>query len=140
MTRLHLAIGTVWLLAVATTAGQQPAAPPMAETVFKNIQVLKGIPVDEFMDTMGMFSAALGYDCASCHSPEIHSDRAAFAITTPAMQRARMMVLMVNGINRQNFGGEPRVSCFTCHRGEAQPATAPGAPTAAPHHHSGERG
>jgi len=30
----------------------------MAEDVFKNIQVLKGIPVNQFMDTMGFFSAA----------------------------------------------------------------------------------
>ena len=32
----------------------------MAEQVFKNVQVLKGIPVNEFMGTMGVFSAALG--------------------------------------------------------------------------------
>src|SRR2546426_725200 len=33
--------------------------PQTAEDVFKNVQVLKGIPVDEFMSTMGIFSAAL---------------------------------------------------------------------------------
>src|SRR4051812_17248140 len=40
---------------------QAPAGskPLMSEQVFKNIQVLKGIPVDEFMGTMGLFSAAL---------------------------------------------------------------------------------
>ena len=32
-----------------------------------------------------------------------------FAITTPAIQRARQMVLMMNGINRANFAGEARV-------------------------------
>src|SRR5690349_4826553 len=34
---------------------QRPAADQsnMAENVFKNIQVLKGIPVDEFLNTMG---------------------------------------------------------------------------------------
>ena len=31
-------------------------APRMSEQAFKNIQVLKGIPVDEFMGTMGLFS------------------------------------------------------------------------------------
>ena len=42
-------------------AGQaaQAQRQPMAEEVFKKVDVLKGIPVDEFMDTMGMFSAAL---------------------------------------------------------------------------------
>jgi hypothetical protein len=31
----------------------------MAEDVLKNVQVLKGIPLDEFMGTMGFFAAAL---------------------------------------------------------------------------------
>jgi hypothetical protein len=39
----------------------------MAEDVFKNIQVLKGIPANQFMDTMGFFSAALGLNCTGCH-------------------------------------------------------------------------
>ena len=34
-----------------------------AEQVFKNIQSLKGIPADEFMSTMGFFSASLGLSC-----------------------------------------------------------------------------
>ena len=73
----------VWLGAAAVAA-QGPAAPaatpPLSDQVFKNVQVLKGIPVDQFMDAMGMFSSSLGYDCSSCHSQEIHTDRAAFAI------------------------------------------------------------
>ena len=126
-------IALVWLLAVLAAATsrpvaaqvQAPAPGPMAETVFKNIQVLKGIPVDEFMDTMGMFSAALGYDCASCHSPEIRNSRAAFAISTPTMQKARQMVLMMHAINRTNFAGVQRVSCDTCHRGAIRPEVVP---------------
>src|SRR5881227_1964929 len=43
------------------------AAPTMSEKAFKNVQVLKGIPVDEFMGTMGLFSAALSYCCGDCH-------------------------------------------------------------------------
>ena len=52
---------------------QAPAgqAPQMAEQVFKDIQVLKGITVDEFMDTMGMFAAATTKDCTGCHAPPI---------------------------------------------------------------------
>ena len=54
-----------WLGLVVSVAGQGNggAAPPAAEVpqisdrVFKNVKVLKGIPVDEFMDTMGMFAA-----------------------------------------------------------------------------------
>jgi hypothetical protein len=49
----------VWLLALVSIAGQAgpPPGPQMSESVFKNILILKGIPVDEFMDTMGMFAA-----------------------------------------------------------------------------------
>ena len=99
--------------------------PEMSETVFTNVQVLKGIPVDQFMDAMGMFSASLGYDCSSCHSPEIHTNRAAFAITTPLITRARQMLAMMNGLNEANFGGRPRVTCFTCHRGSPSPEDVP---------------
>ena len=119
-------IGVIWLLAATGTIGQTaPDAPQISEQVFKNIQVLKGIPVDEFMDTMGMFSAALGYDCSSCHDPGIGANRAAFAVATPTMQRARAMVVMVNALNKTYFGGQPRISCFTCHRGSQQPEAIP---------------
>jgi photosynthetic reaction center cytochrome c subunit len=97
----------------------------LSESVFKNVQVLRGLPVDEFMDTMGMFASSLGYDCASCHDQGISSDRAAFAIATPSIQRARQMILMMNALNRANFGGEQRVTCFTCHRGNYTPETIP---------------
>jgi hypothetical protein len=97
----------------------------MAENVFKNIQVLKGIPADEFMDTMGMFAASLVYDCTGCHVQEILTNRAAFAVGTPRIQRARQMVTMVNALNRTYFGGQPKVSCFTCHRGSGFPEVIP---------------
>ena len=42
----------------------------MAEEVFKNIQILKGVPVDEFMDTMGMFAASLSMNCTDCQTEE----------------------------------------------------------------------
>ncbi len=114
----------VCLLGVVSAAGQADQ-PQMSETFFKNVQVLKGIPVDEFMDVMGMFSASLGFDCASCHSDELYTDRAAFAITTPLIARARGMIVMMNTINRNFFKGEPRVTCFTCHRVRNQPASIP---------------
>ena len=51
----------------ARQAATAPAAsadtPQMSEAFFKDIRVLKGIPVDEFIDTMGMFAAATAKDC-----------------------------------------------------------------------------
>jgi hypothetical protein len=111
--------------AQAGQAQAPPAGPLMAENYFKNIQVLKGMPVDEFMDSMGMFSASLGYDCVSCHSSELYNNRDAFAIATPMIQRARQMIVMMQAINKQYFGGQPRMSCFTCHRGQDRPGNIP---------------
>jgi photosynthetic reaction center cytochrome c subunit len=123
-----IALGIVcWLGLVVSAQGQAaaPAAAPLSDQVFKNVQVLKGIPVDQFMDAMGMFSSSLGYDCSSCHSQDIHYDRAAFATTTPLITRARQMIAMMNGLNEANFGGRPRVTCFTCHRGNPSPEDIP---------------
>lgn len=122
-----LVVMIVCLLGVARAASQaapQPP-PPMAENVYLNVQVLKGIPVDRFNDTMGMFSAALLLDCVGCHDPKITSDPKAFALPTPRIQRARQMVVMMNAINRMYFGGQQRVSCFTCHTGDPQPERVP---------------
>lgn len=118
---------TCWLGASVYAQGQAqaPASVPTSDQVFKNIQVLKGIPVDQFMDAMGMFSSSLGYDCSSCHSQEIHTDRAAFAIATPLINRARQMIAMMNAINETNFGGRPRVTCYTCHRTSPTPDDVP---------------
>jgi hypothetical protein len=114
----------VCLVNLVPVVGQGPA-PQMSETVFKNVQVLRGIPADEFMDAMGMFASSLGYDCVSCHSPEIYNSRDGFAIATPAIQRARGMIRMVTAINRSYFDGQPRVSCFTCHHGQDRPEFSP---------------
>jgi len=77
--------------------------------------VLKGIPVKEFMNTMGFFSAATNLNCIDCHSPQSESLEG-YAIDTPRKQTARRMVLMVNQINQANFGGRKMVTCYTCHR------------------------
>src|SRR6266852_1748612 len=93
---------TTFLLGMVMAAGQSgpDQGLQVSDIVFKNVKVLKGIPVDEFMDTMGMFASSLGYDCSSCHSPEIRTNRDAFAIETPLVQRARGMITMMNTLNR----------------------------------------
>src|SRR5213593_2271734 len=122
---LSMAAGQAGPGQVASGRSAPEQNPQVSDTVFKNVKVLKGIPVDEFMDTMGMFASSLGYDCSSCHSPEIRTNRDAFAIETPAIQRARGMITMMNSINRTYFRGEPRLSCFTCHRGNYSPEIVP---------------
>ena len=101
------AVGTVTmcLLAVVLASGQavQEAKPQMAEEVFKNVTVLKGIPVDEFMDTMGMFSASTNMNCTDCHTSDSGTSWAKFADDTALKRTARRMVLMVNALNKANF-------------------------------------
>src|SRR5262245_49910562 len=98
-------------------SGQEPK-PPMSEQVFKNVIVLKGIAVDELINTMGMFSAALSLNCTDCHVPESTSSLEKFADDTPLKRTARRMILMMNSLNKTNFGGRSIVTCYTCHRGE----------------------
>ena len=125
------AIGTAaaWLLSVAYVGGQAPqtGAPTAAQSqmaadqVFKNVTVLKGIPVDEFMGTMGVFSAALGFSCEDCHTAS-SNDWANYAKdVSPRKTMARQMVTMMQGLNKQYFGGRQVVTCFTCHRGSNRP-------------------
>ena len=111
----------------ATVRGQAPPAPraPMAEEVFKNIQVLKGIPVDQFMGTMGIFASSLGKNCSECHGEESGGNWALYAQDTPLKQTARRMVLMMRQINDANFGGRQVVTCYSCHRGLARPKVTP---------------
>lgn len=120
-------LGLAYSVAIGQAQAPTPAAGravPFAEDVFKNVPVLRGVPVDEFMDTMGMFSAALNLNCTDCHTAASAANWAAFAEETPLKQTARRMVLMVNTINK-NFGGQRRVTCYTCHQGSQRPKAAP---------------
>lgn len=98
---------------------------PLAETVFKDLQVLRGIPVDEFMDTMGMFSAATGLNCTHCHASDNSTTWDSYALDTPLKQKARQMVRMVNTLNKDSFRGVRAVTCYTCHRGDQRPRVVP---------------
>jgi photosynthetic reaction center cytochrome c subunit len=127
------AAGTICLCLLGTVfaKGQAPAQegaaqkPLLAEQAFKNIQVLKGVPVDEFMETMGFFAASTGMNCTDCHTEASGGDWAKYADDTPLKQKARMMILMVNALNRSSFAGKRMVTCWTCHRGTTGPRVIP---------------
>jgi hypothetical protein len=97
----------------------------MSDQVLKNIQVLKGIPIDTFFEAMGLFASSMGGDCTYCHSKDAVFNRDAFAVATPRIQRARQMIVMMNTINKTYFAGQTKVTCFTCHRAAYSPETAP---------------
>jgi photosynthetic reaction center cytochrome c subunit len=112
--------------ASAQPSGQPaaPAKPLMSEDVFKNVQALRGIGVDDFLLTMGIMSAAVGSDCVGCH-PSAGTDHVDWALDTPRKRTARRMVQMVTAINRDHFNGRQVVTCWSCHRGRDRPVTTP---------------
>src|SRR3954469_793976 len=119
-------VGAVILASSLAALGQTPPrTPQLAEQVFKNVQVLRGIPVDEFMDTMGMFSAATGLNCAHCHAIDNGGGWEGYAVETPLKRTARRMVRMVNTINKESFGATRTITCNTCHRGDQRPKPVP---------------
>src|SRR5580704_9151461 len=115
------------LLGVALAGGQSGPAPAqkelMAEDVYKNIQVLRGLPENQFLATMGFFAASLNESCEFCHKSEATWE--SYAEDNDKKQMARRMILMVTAINKANFGGQRMVTCFTCHRGSIDPQVTP---------------
>jgi len=95
-----------------------------AGALFKavNTSTLKVLPVADFMDAMGVMTAALGFDCSDCH-PGAGSDKVNWVFDTQRKITARKMVEMVAVINRNNFGSQGRVTCWTCHHGREVPGT-----------------
>jgi len=91
-----------------------------AGTVFKNVQVLKGVPSEELIPTMRFISASLGVDCGYCHVSD-HFDKD----DKKPKQIAREMMRMMAAIDTQSFGGDRQVSCYSCHRGSLKPEATP---------------
>ena len=113
------------LVGTAIVKAQQAADRPLlSDQVFKNVQVMKGIPVDQFMATMGFFSASLGMSCEDCHMAD-DRDWSGFAADNARKRRARQMIQMMQKINAENFGGRQMVTCYSCHRGADSPRTVP---------------
>jgi photosynthetic reaction center cytochrome c subunit len=105
-------------------APQSPAAPKLAEDQFKNIKVLKGVPADQIFPSMQFITASLGVECEYCHVREgqklvFEKDDKKTKVT------ARKMMEMMFAINKDNFEGHREVTCYSCHRGAADPVAIP---------------
>ena len=129
---IRCATGTMILCLLGTTCARSQAVKAgtdqkskMSEEAFKNVQVLRGIPVNEFMGTMGFFAASLSMNCTDCHVSESAGNWDRYADDTPLKQTARRMVIMMNAINRSDFGATRLVTCYTCHRGAQHPEVTP---------------
>jgi hypothetical protein len=85
-----------------------------------NLKVLKVATGPEVSQIMRTFTAGLGVQCTHCHvQGSFASDE------NPKKEVARQMIRMSQVINANFPDGKMRVTCYTCHRGEAEPKTAP---------------
>src|SRR6185369_1550601 len=147
----HFVLAGLLLVGLAATAGsaQPPSAPapaparggggPVAElrkqiagkekqpseTVFKNIQSLKGVPAEQLLSIMDSgFRPALGVKCSFCHDPQnwASDDKDEKKVARQMMQMNRDIndkyLKTMKGLDSE----KPAVSCATCHRGEQKPA------------------
>lgn len=92
-----------------------------AEAVFKNIQVLKGVPAGRMLKIMELgFSQSLGVGCDHCHDTKAweNDDKKQKLI-------ARKMWNMAANIRKELgtiINEKATINCTTCHRGEVIPA------------------
>jgi photosynthetic reaction center cytochrome c subunit len=122
---LLVALFIAGALSVGTANAQARGDLRPAEQVFKNVQSMKGIPADEFMSTMGFFSASLGISCSDCHTAESGGNWEKYADDTDRKRRSRGMIAMVNTMNKSFFAGRRVLTCYTCHRGSTSPEVTP---------------
>jgi photosynthetic reaction center cytochrome c subunit len=101
-------------------AKTSPDDPKLSEQVFKNIQILKGIPSEQVIPAMQFISSSLGVDCSFCHV-----EGALERDDKKAKGTARKMMQMMAVINQANFDGKRKVTCYSCHRGSTRPTSVP---------------
>jgi hypothetical protein len=100
----------------AQEAAPKQARPPQAP---KNLKVLK-VPPTDIRATMRNFRLALGVDCEFCHvKGDLASDE------NPKKDIARKMIVLAQDVNAKFPDGKEHVTCYTCHRGDQEPKTAP---------------
>ena len=105
-----------------------------AESVYKNIKILKGMPARRVPAIMVMsFQRSVGMDCQGCH---VRGDMA--SDEKPNKRVARDMWAMTQDLNKRVLPAikdleddTPVVNCWTCHRGQREPQSNPDSTRAA---------
>ena len=118
-------------LSVAFAQAPAPAQAPFAVPPYKNLQVLpKTVARADLLNRMKAFSQSLGVRCTHCHvgeegKPLSTSDFASDKKANKAI--ARDMMRLAQRLNSKDLPAiagleDPRVTCYTCHRGSKEPA------------------
>ena len=132
----------VWIVivtaAVIPNAAAQEAA--LAGAKRPNLRVLQALPESQLFPMMNLLAESLGVRCDYCHvqttpdftkTPSNVGGWAWDRDDKPQKRTALEMMRMVVELNSTRFKGEPRVTCYTCHRGSPQPGRTPPLPPAA---------
>jgi photosynthetic reaction center cytochrome c subunit len=117
---LILAISAIVPCSTQTASDSAAGTTKTTEQAYKNIQVLKGVPADQLIPAMQFITASLGVQCDFCHV-----ENAFEKDDKPPKQTARKMIQMTMTLNKENFQGQRKVTCFACHRGGRKPVTTP---------------
>jgi len=129
------------LLALALAAAPRAAAQqaPAAGATRPNLRVLQNVPESQLFLLMNLVAEDLGVRCDYCHvqsTPDL--TKTPFNVggwkwasdDKPQKRKAREMMQMTVALNAGHFNSEPRVTCYTCHRGSTRPARTPPLPPA----------
>lgn len=99
-----------------------PAEPggPLAKDVYKNVQVLNNLTVNEFNRLMVAMTAWVSPEqgCAYCHNVANFAEDGLY--TKIVARRMTQMTQTING-KWQSHVGNTGVTCYTCHRGQNLP-------------------
>jgi len=122
------------VIAAAVTAPQTPAPAGAARP---NLRVLQTLPEAQLFPLMNLVADSLGVRCDYCHvqaSPDFSKTPANLGgwawdrDDKPPKRTALAMMRMVVDLNAASFGGKPRITCYTCHRGSTLPSRTPPLP------------
>jgi hypothetical protein len=108
------------VLVMSLTLSAQDKEKKKGPSPFANPKNLKVLPAEGLQPAMVAYRVGLGVMCSYCH---VEGDFA--SDDNPKKIIARTMIRMAGDINSRFPDGKAHVSCYTCHRGEAEPKMAP---------------
>ena len=101
------------------------ASPLFAQQEPGNLKILTGLSKLQLQRQMNVMRAGLGVHCDYCHvgPSEANGNKWDFpSDANPKKEIARRMITMMADLNKNSFKGQPELTCYTCHRGQVQPA------------------
>jgi hypothetical protein len=127
---LGIAAASLGLSVAFAQTAAPPAQAPFAVPPYKSLKVLpKTIARADLLNTMKSFSQSLGVRCTFCHVGEEGQPLSTFDFASDKKANkaiARDMLRLVGRLNKTDLPAiagldNPKVTCYTCHRGAKEP-------------------